>query len=253
MNVKSETSENKFMKFFEDFLAAKTYALLIGVSALVIFSVLGFTIEYWIYVDKLDTKYNKLVTTNPIIKCGNEQEVKPSNYKVVLVDETPVVRVFYSDTKVVSYDIKECYVITEVLNAELGVENVQFVNTELKSKNEALQIQINSVKKAHSKIVAKNKKIKKDYKLPTQKQLDTYYTKFKKDKRKDFDKYLSQLQQKEKEQLALARAEKLITTPNSNDDCYDESFEGDDELYTLWMAGKCDEINWRLANKGKKK
>ncbi len=258
MVVKSETSGCKWCinvkKFWSDLKNDETYAIVSTIGTLILITGLYFGYVRYIEVSDKSSKYEEIMADKPILQCGDQIEIKSSNYKVVLVDENPLVKVFYSDTKVITYELKECSVIKEMFNAELGVENVEFVNAELKTTITRLKSKIKDGKTIISnkdsqiaKLVETNKQIKKDYNLPTQKQLDTHYNGYIASKKKDIKDYLLGLKKAEKIALAKARAENPKQSVDVND-CYEEELMADPEIYTLWIAGKCDEINWRLKN-----
>ncbi len=258
MVVKSETVGSskwkKISKFWSDFAEGEAYAIVsVFASGLIIWGlVYGGNLATKEYVKT--SKYTEIMADKPILRCADQDEIKSSNYKVVLIDENPLVKVFYSDTKVVTYELSECSIIKEMFNAELGVENVKFVNTELKSTITRLKSKIKDGKSIIAKrdeqieiLITTNKQIKKDYNLPTQKQLDNHYNGYIASKKKDIKDYLLGLKKAEKIALAKARAENPKSSIDIND-CYEEELMTDPEIYTLWIAGKCDEINWRLQN-----
>jgi len=241
MVVKSETTECKWCevlkKFWRDLKNDEPYAITISLSSIVIITVLGFgSLHLFDYTIKT-TKYNTIISDSPLIKCGDAEEVRPTNYKVLLIDSVPTIKVFYSKTNIQSYSLPECSIVQEVMNPTLGKDNVEFVNSELKAYNTKLKTKIHTLKTTinsrNEQIVELkniNASIKKDYKLPTQKQLLELYSTFKKTKSKDIKKYLSMLQEKEKNALAKARAEnpnKVEHIPCAKDDqeCLDLEYD----------------------------
>ena len=141
------------------------------------------------------------MNSTPKLRCGDQVTINPTNYKVISVDNHPQIKVFYSNTKVRTFEISECSIIKDLFNATLGVDNVQFVNSELKIKNSELKKRLKRLQHQNGLILAKNKKIKKDYNLPTQQELDTYYEAYKDSKQKDIVLYLNKLQLTEKSDL----------------------------------------------------
>jgi len=241
MVVKSETSGCKWCailkKFWRDLKNDEPYAITISLSSIVLITVVGFgSTNLFDYTVKT-AKYDTIITEKPLIKCGEAEEVRPSNYKVVLIDSEPSIKVFYSNTNIQSYSLSECSIIQEVMNPTLGKDNVEFVNSELKAYNTKLKTKIQSLKATINtrdeqivELKNVNVSIKKDYKLPTQKQLDKYYTEFKKTKSKDIKKYISMLQEKEKKALAKARMEKPnkvehIPCDKDDQDCLDLEYD----------------------------
>lgn len=242
MVVKSETSKctwcENLKKFWRDLKNDEPYAIVTSITSIIVITALGFGYVEYDEVSSKSSKYAQIITDKPILRCGDEMEIKSSNYKVILVDKNPLIKVFYSDTKIETYELSECSIIQEMFNAELGVENVEFVNNELKSTITKLKEKIKDGKKIISikedrikALIATNKKIKKDYKLPTYKQLDKHYTAYTKSKKKAIESYLEKLKKAEKIALAKARAENTnnvvehIPCAKDDQDCLDLEYD----------------------------
>jgi len=231
MIVKSETGEcvicNRFKYFWRDLKNDESYAILVLISSIIfIIFIIFSTIHLFDYMSKL-SKYDIIISKKPIIKCADGEAIPNTNYKVLLVDKTPLIKVFYSDTNIKSYSVSECSIIQEVMNANLGKDTVKTTNTELIKRIKALKSTLSTRNSQITNLKKTNSQIKSNYKLPTQKQLEVLYDKFKKTKRKDIEQYLLLLQQEERKKLAEARAENPDTAECDKDDqaCLDLEYD----------------------------
>jgi len=234
MIVKSETNGcgicNIFKKFWKDLKKDEPYAIVVSISAIFIIATIIFGSVILIDTMSKSSKYNEIVATQPILKCDNSEEVTNKNYQVLLIDSTPVIKVYYSNTKIKSYKLSECLIIEAVTNAELGTNNVLATNTSLKVRIETLTRIIATRESQIKKLKETNSQIKTDYKLPTQKQLEVLYVKFKKTKGKDIKQYLNGLHKEERKKLAEARVENpniVESIPCDKDDqaCLDLEYD----------------------------
>lgn len=236
MKIISTSTDCEICKWIKKYVEEMNYAnplYVIPSVLLAIMILLGAGVSVDLLKEaEVNEKYKAIVKDKPILKCGNSEDVTVENYKIFLIDEQPIIKVFYSETDAIEYEVSDCSVIKMVVNPELGNENVKPLNERLTIRVKDLNSELANVKIQLADQKKLNSKIKKDYKLPTYKELDTYYAKFKKQKGKDFESYIKELREAERVKLATARVE----TPNTQDvTCPPNDKQCEDLMFDPWQ------------------
>lgn len=247
MKVKSEDIKKSKLKEFitavENGEPIPIISFVVGIALLVILGV-----KTPSFLEKYDnySQYNDIVENKPLMRCGNhiDDMLTSDNYQAFTVDGKGIIRVHYSKDSFRDFLPSECKIIAFDLNGDIEKNKIRETVSALISKNEKLKDTVKDKTKTIERVKREKENLIADYKLPSFEELDKLYTKFRKEKRKDFDAWVASVKRKELAKLEKARQEYAShSRQETTDDCYTEAIDSSDPAaYDYWSNGECEKV-----------